>query len=180
MTQYLVAIHHPDDYDPSTEDEAMSRDIDALNDEMVAAGVRIFVGGLSPANSARSLRAQPDGKVLITDGPYLETSVEPVLEILNLDDVSDFRMADLHGDCGQPAADVARPLKPVHCGEGLRHGFVERFRRHVQRMRSFVQIVDDDGAGLEEHEGNLSDSLFIRLISPSALVYAYLELHTSG
>ena len=73
MTQYLVAIHHPDDYDPSAEDEAMSRDIDALNDEMVAAGVRIFVGGLSPASSARSLRAHPDGKVLITDGPYLET-----------------------------------------------------------------------------------------------------------
>ena len=42
MTQYLVAIHHPDDYDPSAEDEAMSRDIDALNHEMVAAGVRIF------------------------------------------------------------------------------------------------------------------------------------------
>jgi hypothetical protein len=58
MTQYLVAIHHPDDYDPSAEDEAMSRDIDALNDEMVAAGVRIFVGGLSPASSARSLRAR--------------------------------------------------------------------------------------------------------------------------
>jgi hypothetical protein len=52
MTQYLVAIHHPDDYDPSAEDQAMSRDIDALNDEMVAAGVRIFVGGLSPAGSA--------------------------------------------------------------------------------------------------------------------------------
>ena len=46
MAQYLVAIHHADDYDPSTEDEAMSRDIDALNDEMKAAGVRIFVGGL--------------------------------------------------------------------------------------------------------------------------------------
>ena len=73
MTQYLVAIHHPDDYDPSAEDEAMSRDIDALNDEMVAAGVRIFVGGLSRAGSARSLRAQPDGRVLVTDGPYLET-----------------------------------------------------------------------------------------------------------
>src|SRR5262245_66148271 len=73
MTQYLVAIHHLDDYDPSAEDEAMSHDIDALNEEMVAAGVRIFVGGLSPVSSARSLRAQPDGKVLITDGPYLET-----------------------------------------------------------------------------------------------------------
>src|SRR5260370_34161414 len=73
MTCYLCAIHHPEDNDPSAEDEAMSRDIDALNDEMVAAGVRIFVGGLSPASSARSLRVQPDGKVLITDGPYLET-----------------------------------------------------------------------------------------------------------
>jgi hypothetical protein len=73
MMQYLVAIHRPDDYDPSVETEAMSRDIDALNDEMVAAGVRIFVGGLSAASSARSQRVQPDGKVLITDGPYLET-----------------------------------------------------------------------------------------------------------
>ncbi len=44
MTQYLVAIHHPDDYDPSREGEAMERDIDALNEEMEAAGVRIFAG----------------------------------------------------------------------------------------------------------------------------------------
>jgi hypothetical protein len=28
MTQYLLAIHHPDDYDASLEDEAMHRDID--------------------------------------------------------------------------------------------------------------------------------------------------------
>ena len=88
--KYLVAIHHPYDYDPSTEDEAMSRDIDALNDEMKAAGIRIFVGGLSPARSARSLRAQPDGKVLITDGPYVETKEHIggfwVLKAANLDD----------------------------------------------------------------------------------------------
>jgi len=73
MTQYLVAIHHPDGYDGSAEGEAMERDIDALNEEMEAAGARIFAGGLSAASSARSLRAQPNGKVLITDGPYLET-----------------------------------------------------------------------------------------------------------
>jgi hypothetical protein len=73
MNQYLVAIYRPDDYDPSTEGEAMSRDIDALNDEMKVARVRIFVGGLSPARSARSLQAQPGGKVLVTDGPYTET-----------------------------------------------------------------------------------------------------------
>ena len=72
--KYLVAIHHPDDYDPSVaEDEGMSRDIDALNDDMEAAGVRIFAGGLRPASSAMSLRPQPDGKVRVTDGPYLAT-----------------------------------------------------------------------------------------------------------
>src|SRR5271169_3506165 len=90
MTQYLVAIHHPDDYDPSTEDEAMSRDIDALNDEMVAAGVRIFVGGLHAASGAKSLRVQPDGQVLVTDGPYLKTKEHVggfwVLEATDLDE----------------------------------------------------------------------------------------------
>ncbi|MDD5037361.1 MAG: YciI family protein [Methylococcaceae bacterium] len=91
MTQYWVAIHHPDDYDPSVaEDEAMSRDIDALNDEMKAAGVRVFVGGLRPAGSAKSLRTQPDGQVLITDGPYLETMEHVggfwVLEAADLDE----------------------------------------------------------------------------------------------
>jgi len=73
MKQYLVAIHHPDDYDPSVETEAMMEEIHALNREMIAAGVRIFAGGLSAARNARSLRTQPNGKVLVTDGPYLET-----------------------------------------------------------------------------------------------------------
>lgn len=75
MTQYLVAIHHPDDYDPfASEDEAMHREIDALNEEMEAAGIRVFAGGLRPVGSAKSLRAQPDGEVLTTDGPHLNTT----------------------------------------------------------------------------------------------------------
>jgi len=90
MTHYLVAIHRPDNYDPSTEDEAMSRDIDTLNEEMEAAGARVFVGGLTAANSAKSLRPQPDGKVLVTDGPYLETKEHIggfwVLEAADLDE----------------------------------------------------------------------------------------------
>jgi hypothetical protein len=73
MTQYLVAIHLPDDFDPSAQPKEMERDIDALNEEMEAAGARIFAGGLSAASNAKSLRAQLDGKVLTTDGPYLET-----------------------------------------------------------------------------------------------------------
>jgi hypothetical protein len=65
-------MQHPDGYDGSLEGEEMVRDISALNEEMEAAGVRIFAGGLPPAGSAKSLRAQPDGKVLVSDGPYLE------------------------------------------------------------------------------------------------------------
>ena len=90
MTQYLVAIHHPDNYEPSFEDEAMHRDIDTLNEEMVAAGIRIFVGGLQPASSAKSLRAQADGTLLVSDGAYLRTSEHVggfwVLEAANMDE----------------------------------------------------------------------------------------------
>jgi len=90
MPQYLVAIHHPDGYDGSLEGEAMIRDIDVLNEEMEAAGARLFAGGLSAASSAKSLRAQPDGKVRITDGPYLETKEHIggfwILKAANLDE----------------------------------------------------------------------------------------------
>src|SRR5437870_9090564 len=90
MPQYLVAIYHPDDYDPSVETEGTISEIHALNREMIAAGARKFVAGLSPASSARSLRPQPDGKVLITDGPYLETKEHIggfwVLEAADLDE----------------------------------------------------------------------------------------------
>lgn len=88
--QYLVAIHHPDDYDPSVEDEAMHRDIDVLNDEMKAAGVRIFVGGLQAAGRAKSVRLQPNGEALITDGPYVESKEHVggfwVLEAADMDE----------------------------------------------------------------------------------------------
>src|ERR1041384_2858706 len=70
MPQYLVAGYLPDDFDPSTQDEAMVEEIHALNREMIAAGVRRVAGGLGPT---RTLRPHPDGELLITDGPYLET-----------------------------------------------------------------------------------------------------------
>jgi hypothetical protein len=90
MPQFLVAIHHPDNYDPSTEGDAMIRDITALNKEMVAAGVRTFVAGLGAARSAKSLRAKPDGRVVVTDGPYIEAKEHIggfwVLETANLEE----------------------------------------------------------------------------------------------
>jgi hypothetical protein len=89
--QYLVAIHHRDDYDPATaEDEAMARDIDTVNEEMVAAGIRVFVGGLRSVKEARSVILGGNEDVLITDGPYLETKEHIggfwVLDVKNLDE----------------------------------------------------------------------------------------------
>jgi hypothetical protein len=90
MTQYLVAIHHPDDFDPASEGEATRSDISALNREMIAAGVRLFVGGLRPVGEARSVRMRDDGQVLVTDGPFLEAKEHVggfwVLECADLDE----------------------------------------------------------------------------------------------
>jgi len=90
MAQYLVAIQHPDDFDPFLVTESTVRDIDVLNEEMEAAGVRMFAGGLAGASNAKSLRALPNGKVLVTDGPYLETKEHVggfwILKAANLDE----------------------------------------------------------------------------------------------
>ena len=72
MPQYLVAVQHPANFDSSTVTEETMRDISALNREMIAAGVRLFAGGLQSETKTKSLRAQPNGQVLITDGPFLE------------------------------------------------------------------------------------------------------------
>jgi len=87
--QYLVSIYHPDDYNGSREDDAMRRDIDALNEEMVAADVRRFVGGLGSLATTRSIRSG-DGSTIVTDGPYLETKEHVgglwILEAADLDE----------------------------------------------------------------------------------------------
>ncbi|MGJ7914781.1 YciI family protein [Massilia sp. LXY-6] len=90
MTQYLVAIHHPDDFDPASEGEAVRAEISALNREMIEAGVRVFVGGLRPVAEARSVRRPAGGAVQFTDGPYLEAKEHVggfwVLECASLDE----------------------------------------------------------------------------------------------
>jgi hypothetical protein len=73
MPQYLLANYLPDNFDPSTMTEATVRAINDLNEELEAAGARLMACGLSPASQAKSLRGQPNGNALITDGPYLET-----------------------------------------------------------------------------------------------------------
>jgi hypothetical protein len=90
MPQYLVTIHLPDNYDPSLEDEEMVRDINALNEELDGAGARVFAGGLEPASMAKSLRKQPNGEVIITDGRYVEAKEHiggfSILEAADMDE----------------------------------------------------------------------------------------------
>jgi hypothetical protein len=90
MPQYLVASYLPDNFDPSTVTEAMMEEIHALNREMIAAGVRKFACGMSPAANAKTVRKQSDGTVLVTDGPYLETKEHIggfwILEAANMDE----------------------------------------------------------------------------------------------
>jgi len=89
MPQYLVTGYLPDNFDPSTMDEATVEGIHELNREMDAAGVTKFACGLSP--KAVTLRTQPNGELLLTDGPYLETKEQvgglSILECANLDEV---------------------------------------------------------------------------------------------
>jgi hypothetical protein len=90
MPQYLVANYLPDDFDPSTVTQAMMEEIHALNREMIASGARKFACGISPARNAKTLRRQPDGKVLVTDGPYTEATEHMggfwIIEAANLDE----------------------------------------------------------------------------------------------
>ena len=89
MPQYLVAIHHTEDFDPASVDEATINNIDALNEEMIAAGVRVFAGGLD-ASTAKSVQVQPGGEVVVIDGPYLKTRNYVggfwILEVVDMDE----------------------------------------------------------------------------------------------
>jgi len=71
MPQYWIAIHHPDDEQkPVVVDASMRREIDALNDEMHAAGVRVFAGGLHPPRDAVTLTTSAKGQVTSTSGSH--------------------------------------------------------------------------------------------------------------
>lgn len=87
MPQFLVSGYLPDDFDPSTQTEEMIEGIHALNREMIAAGVRKFACGLG---KTQTLRPKPNGEVLRTDGPYLETKEHIggfwILETADLDE----------------------------------------------------------------------------------------------
>jgi hypothetical protein len=51
--------------------DQVGREVNALNEELMAAGVWVFAGGLYPSSTATVVRLK-DGDVLTTDGPFTE------------------------------------------------------------------------------------------------------------
>jgi hypothetical protein len=74
MKQYLLSVYMVEGEElPSPEAiEQIYKDVDAVNEELKAAGAWVFGGGLHPASTATVVRAQ-EGDVLTTDGPFAET-----------------------------------------------------------------------------------------------------------
>jgi hypothetical protein len=72
MKHYLISVQQPDGAPPPPEIlDPITRDVEAVNDELKAAGAWVFSGGLHDPGMATVMRLQ-DGEVLTTDGPYVE------------------------------------------------------------------------------------------------------------
>ena len=72
MTRYLLSVYQPEGDAPEPEVlDTIMRDLDALNEELRAAGAWVFAGGLHPPSTATVLRPRA-GDVLTTDGPFAE------------------------------------------------------------------------------------------------------------
>jgi hypothetical protein len=89
MNQYLLSIYQPDGPAPDADFlEPIMRDLNALNEEMQAAGVWVFAAGLHPPDTATVLKATGD-EVLVTDGPFTEGKEHlggfTVIEVEDLD-----------------------------------------------------------------------------------------------
>ncbi|HEY3956077.1 MAG TPA: YciI family protein [Streptosporangiaceae bacterium] len=74
MKQYLLAVHMVEGQPVPSEAEMQQtyKAVDALNEEIKAAGAWVFAGGLHPPAVATVVRAQ-SGQVITTDGPFAET-----------------------------------------------------------------------------------------------------------
>jgi len=73
MPQYMLSVYVGENFSPSAEEmQQIFKDVDALNDEIRAAGAWVFGGGLHPAETA-TVVAQKGGEIVTTDGPYAES-----------------------------------------------------------------------------------------------------------
>jgi hypothetical protein len=72
MKQYLLSIYQPDGDPPAAEALAkIASDVQAVQEEMRAAGAWVFSGGLHAASTATVVNPRSE-QMPIIDGPYVE------------------------------------------------------------------------------------------------------------
>lgn len=73
MAQYLLSVHYVEGQEAPDDEtvQQMYADVEALNEEMQAAGAWVFAGGLEEPHEATVVREQ-NGEILTTDGPFPE------------------------------------------------------------------------------------------------------------
>jgi hypothetical protein len=74
MTQYLLALYR--DYAapiPPEQTRQVWADVNALGDQLTAAGAFVFQGGMNGGPESATVVRQSGGDFVITDGPYPET-----------------------------------------------------------------------------------------------------------
>ncbi|MHC1559303.1 YciI family protein [Actinomycetospora sp. C-140] len=87
---YLMGVRIDESALPYSEEEmqASFARVGAVNEEMKAAGIWVFGGGLRPSDSATVVRVE-DGRTAMTDGPFAETKEQLggfyVVEVDDLD-----------------------------------------------------------------------------------------------
>lgn len=87
---YLMGVRIDESELPYSDEEmeASFARVGAVNDEMKAAGVWVFGGGLRPSDSATVVRVE-NGRTAMTDGPFAETKEQLggfyVIEVDDLD-----------------------------------------------------------------------------------------------
>ena len=90
MPQYLLSVYIDESQEPPSPEvmEKAYKDVDAVNEEIKAAGAWVFAGGLHPTSTATVVKSSGDD-VVTTDGPYAETKEQLggfwVIEAADLD-----------------------------------------------------------------------------------------------
>jgi hypothetical protein len=78
MPEYLLSVYGDEAEFAAAEANPeliaqMYADVDKFNQRLQEAGAWVFAGGLHRSHTATVVRAQKDGDVLTTDGPYIES-----------------------------------------------------------------------------------------------------------
>jgi len=90
MQQYLLSVCYPagSSQPPPAELQRIMQDVGALQKEMQSAGIWVFGGGLHAPDTATVVR-QEGGRLLTTDGPFIESKEQiggiTILEVADLD-----------------------------------------------------------------------------------------------